>query len=769
MIRYGDLREARPEQWYELSRAVQAWRGELTDSAVELRNRVATPLLDAGGNRVWSGYTQQGAALRVDNVARTVEQAVDDMLPVADAGNVFGDRIGDLQGRVAEPVGRATERGWIVGYDGSVTIPDGWEIPAGQTQESITTDALGIRDDIAEYVVQLVAADRTMQAALRTLETIRLNVTQVGAADRAVEADAHRAAELAALPPADLNPEQARELAGLLERHGEDPTFADTFYDTLGPRGYLDLAASLGGPGSPWIEDGLPPDQATRLAQRLHDELGATLATATDPAVTGDDAGPRGQSVLDALDRSTPGGYGEQDYVTLSRLLGHGDYSAPFLTAVGDEFIAEDQREPFGDAGRPVGLTHLGGDPIMGLLGALERTPEASSDFFDPRRGPAVDGGPSHVEYLLEHRDWAPGLPGLRPDPHAPGGGYDLLGRALEAGTVGQPRTEESAAVFSETVRVLGDNDLPGGERGTEISPAMRDSLGRMIAGHIDDVNAAYADTSARDDESSWVYDSDVLYPGGDTVHANIAVDEIARILDEVAADPNAYADIHNAQTVYSSVRMHDVLTNPYDPSPDAIQETFENRVATSSGVFGMLNESRAHAVAEEFEGDAAAYNEAIRAGGVLASTGAFIAGGPVGVTAGVGITELARQLQTDPSVLMSASYADTHEGAIAHVARLAEQAMFDASYLNPAAGYVDPSIPRPDFLPTDPTEPVDLSTLTSAEREEYDRWATGERRTGNVPFDWNPRDLAETGYYNGIDGTRIANGRGGAPLPGDG
>lgn len=436
--------------------------------------------------------------------------------------------------------------------------------------------------------------------------TARLDGTLTSVHEKEMQTKANEAAELAQMVPF-LSDEEAAKLAAY-SKYANDPAFATTFQQRLGPDGLLYLAAALTKMGS----DEDPPTDRDSSAADIQQLLATTLATATNP-----DNEPHLDSAWIAelkkqgREKIDFGSYSFQPYgyQVLGVLLKHGNYSSEFLNDVGGDMLGFEREHEEGAgiwaANQPSGAMywgfHLdlidgagGFDPMVGLMKGLAGNPEASKEFFGT--DPTAAG--SRVDYLLTDRGWMPDSAygeSETKDMQSPG--TDYLGQALDGATTGPPRDATSATIMEGVVKHLGDDaeTRDGVVEETDLAPAnLRDSLGHMLSTYVGDVNATFDPNLDR--TGDW---DDPALPGEEAAHARFDRFQLMRVLGDTSKDPGAYTELYDTQRVYTALALDAAATdgNPLDPDTIGRDAVVEDRRAAvgatanrSASVFGALD-----------------------------------------------------------------------------------------------------------------------------------------------------------------------------------
>ncbi|MER6343387.1 DUF6571 family protein [Streptomyces sp. NPDC001595] len=456
------------------------------------------------------------------------------------------------------------------------------------------------------------------------------------------EAQAERAAELARLGP-EMSDEQLTELNSLLRHNARDADFSTRFYSLLGgPQEALEFYGRM-------ALNGTEGDDKARLllTQQLQRHMGLALASATDPdnkshlpASWATEFRKLGSAEI----KLYPGGMSHPfGYQILGGLLRYGDYDARFLNPIAEHIVQLHQKDPYrfvenkptsaGDADwgfNPSGKSGAGYDPLTSVLEALGHSPDAAKKFFDPEMTPTVyneDGtvnrrdtlGYSYFEELTK-KDFvwppdSPFQPGSEGAEKARGFGPDALGHALEAATLGHAyddptprlvRDETTAAIMEKVVAAYGDPE--------NVKEPLADSLGRMGAGYIDDLNWGLNDNRP-----------DSLFAPTGTGHAVFGIDNSIRFLSSVGQHPDAYAEISTAQQIYATTALEAQAQGGRIDQPAA-----REIVRTGAEIQGFLDQSRADQVAAEGVAKDEAYNKSLeeKTGWIKFGAGVAIAGG---------------------------------------------------------------------------------------------------------------------------------------------
>ncbi|MDN3265547.1 hypothetical protein QWJ26_38240 [Streptomyces sp. CSDS2] len=205
-------------------------------------------------------------------------------------------------------------------------------------------------------------------------------------------------------------------------------------------------------------------------------------------------------------------------------------------------------------------------------------------------------------ELTRKNYEWAPdslAAPGSDAASHARDGGPDALGHALEAATLGHPyddpaptlrRDSASAAIMAKVVETYGDPE--------KIHEPMSDSLGRMGAGYIDDLNWALNENRT----------DSLYYPASSTGHAQFGDANAIKFLSAVGQHPDGYSEISTAQQVYGTIALEAQFRDGH-----ITQSHAREVVRTGAEIQGILDQSRADQIKAEGLARDEAYNKSLQ------------------------------------------------------------------------------------------------------------------------------------------------------------
>ncbi|MGX1483700.1 hypothetical protein RKD45_002776 [Streptomyces griseus] len=335
--------------------------------------------------------------------------------------------------------------------------------------------------------------------------------------------EAARAAGLAA-KGREITHTELQQLNELLKDNAKSPEFSKNFYEKLGPEKSLAFFGQL----SMDTHEGRKVDkERLKDVQELQKNLGLNLATAShDNDFTnkwGSELRKLGTERIPLSKYDSGGAYG---YQLLGGIMRYGDYDPKFLNPIAEHVVQLRQKDHdffYGSKGlpggpdnplNPSGVNGAGYDPVISMMEALGHSPEAAKQFFSAeptaynedgtlKSGAADLGknkdGETITSYLdfFQNEEYDPFLDitGHDTDDAKKSVAFmpDALGKALEAATTGHAwddptptlkRDDVTAGIMKEVI------DSYGGDSGLrERHEPMKDSLARMGAAYIDDLN----------------------------------------------------------------------------------------------------------------------------------------------------------------------------------------------------------------------------------------------------------------------------------------
>lgn len=425
----------------------------------------------------------------------------------------------------------------------------------------------------------------------------------------------------------------------------DNPAFAERFATKLGPEGTLQFWRSLADPGHGDTPEG---DRAKILAT-VQDNLGITLATAShvdspamkewkDGIIAAGDNRIKHPGIMSAP-------YG---YQVMSSLMTKGKWDSDFLNSYGEKLVDFERSNsktggpdwlwdsPYNPAqlNYPPGSTKPDNDPVARFLEALGRNPDASLEFFNGSSGAGAKDDletVSNWDYLVDKdsedaRKWPV-------DDDGKTTGYQNLGHALEAGTLGYAYDDKNPSIppmETEAQKAARDERTQLMEKVVDHyktadtidkQDGIRDSLANMAAGHIDSLNYSMANWGG----SGELADRDGLFDSNGRRLQDFGEGDSANFLRALASDKESYDTVSTAQQIYGSSAM----AAQGNDRQDAVDAGLH-----SVAMHGLLDQARAEAIGAEFADDEKKKNLELEKQGEWRN---FHAGAVIGTVAGVG------------------------------------------------------------------------------------------------------------------------------------
>lgn len=492
--------------------------------------------------------------------------------------------------------------------------------------------------------------------------------------------------------------EELERLAEVLEQYADDEVFAYHFLSTIGPDGLLQLTGKVA-----FLQlDQQPDKDLAALVGAVQTGLGVALATATThtgimPEGPGDRYVPGryelpsewiaeliilGQEELEIVVPYPDDGMTVANPVYGYQLIGvllrppQAEYDPYFLRLIGGHMLHFERTAGWSEVGGegvpiwydtsqshgalPLRLNWVdneesGYDPVIGLLKALNRDPEAARAFFtdevrfddldektddercddtddaqsnskstDPITAivsrvvsemtsgmifdPTDNGRLERVNYLLTDRVW-PGERVVLLELDNGYSGLDLLGEVLVKATTIDPDYRSHRIVESIIYELATDEEAKGypndpsgrGKVGCEqaelfsrsnlIPPVVRDSIARIMTFYIDDMFFNLTQYPPQEDQA-----------GEWEVRANPL--HVKRVLADLGKDPYAREQLAVAATIYASA------TYDYYLSPESGAPTVDERLTEAvqwagrplGMIFGALDFGQASAISADQE-----------------------------------------------------------------------------------------------------------------------------------------------------------------------
>lgn len=623
-----------------LSEAVTQWSETIT-KLEKLEEEAREGLLKKAGSADWKG---ENAGVTLPFVRKTAKEFADAAKEATSIRNVLRDAHTEFKSArdsLKKVVEEAPAKGLQIFPDGVV----GYQVHPDRRSkdydgpEPKAADFEAARSTIKAAVDKATEADDTTSRALKMLvgkDKHNFSGTEyddLKEASRAQDAaDAKEAAKIVEKGD-DATPEEIDRLNKYFEDNKGDPYFAERFALDVGAKGNLEYWADLGDPS-----DGsrLGLDHQDKLKE-LQKNWSLTLAAATHSTSPEMDAW-KSDTIKAGDEAVRTRGTSPYGFQVMSSLMREGNFEKGFLRDYGNALVVTERQMTHDGRispdhrwfSTPGGISHLnwsgtdnGRDPMTGFMEALGHNPKASTEFFNSNIDLTPDDSKDDkklnaFEYFTEDRDWPEDITG---DGQSNKYGHDSLGHALESATLGHSYDDPNAKLNkdADTVKLMekvvekygGDPEL------LKKQESLADSLGRMGAGYIDDINWALNDN----DETS------MFAPGkGEDGHAEFGKDGARQFLSAVGKHPDGYAELGNAEKIYSM----SMLNAQVGPDGEINESHARETVRTGGEVQGMLDQARADQVkAEGLKADEE-YNKALedRAAWIELGAGAVVAGG---------------------------------------------------------------------------------------------------------------------------------------------
>lgn len=642
----------------KLSEAVTAWQ-ETERKADQLQQDVSPDLVRPFNQAGWSSGDLTSSL--AEKTVKDIEQEFTDAHKVAKAvHSVLEESRGTLQAKkkqLHDLVSEETANGEVrISPTGKITAPDqqGGAPPyaPGTSDDSdhFGPDAAQKRVDEVGRRIQKIL-DEAAEVDDSAAAAIRYNIGNDGkdfhnrTAGKVEKAegryDAAEAVKLARKGDDMTDTELSRFNALLKERRPggnghQDKAFAETFASRMGADGTLDFWGGMN------PNDSDVSASRKKLLTETRKGLGGTLGTATrsDSQSMQDwkqdmiKAGPERQG-----DGRLRDPYG---YQVMTDLMREGNYDDGFMKKYGDSLVdfekaevkaGRDPQELWVDghdtdrssAEGPVLIdtsNRWGNDPMAGLMDGLSHNPGASTDFFSDQKT---------VDYVVgggkDARDW--------PEAALPNGDekrdFNSLGNALESAVTGVPHGEagelhRGGAEVNVMHKVMdaysSDKDL------MESQPGISDSLGRMGAAYIDDLNYGLEnyEGSAEDKGSDRILGTD-----GNGINSGTTVG----FMRELGSDKESHAIMSQAQEAFAASRIHQL-----DDSGDIYRAGEINAQG-----HGALDEARAEQIGKDYKDSDARKNQELTDAANWRKAGSSVlvygATGAIGAATGPGASVL--------------------------------------------------------------------------------------------------------------------------------
>ncbi|MCL6733004.1 hypothetical protein [Streptomyces neyagawaensis] len=465
------------------------------------------------------------------------------------------------------------------------------------------------------------------------------------------EAQAERASELAKHGP-EMTDKQFTELNSIMKYNAKDSDFSTAFYRSLGgPKDALEFYGRMALDGTAGKDE-----NRLTLTKQFQHNMGMALASATDPdnkshlpSSWANEFRRLGTQPVELQPGAPQSPYG---YQILGGLLRHGKYDARFINPIAEHVVQLHHKDPYRfvsnrphsydlDLGfNPSGKNGAGYDPLTSVLEGLAHSPEAATKFFNDQN-PTVynEDGTVNKKAQLDYTyfdeltkkdfEWPADTlshPGSDEAAKARNFGPDALGHALESATTGRPygaetqglhRDEQTAEVMK---KVIGRYNVTNEDAPPDV---MKDSLARMGAAYIDDLNYSTYNFGGSGDALG--RDEIFAHSSDGSMRTDFNRTESVNFLMLVARDEEGYSALSAAQDAYMASGL-----SAHEGDKDA-GVTFARNAAEVRGVIDASREFEIRSGFQDIEGDENLKNEQ------EAEWRKFAVGGSIGAVVGVG------------------------------------------------------------------------------------------------------------------------------------
>ncbi|MDJ0379582.1 hypothetical protein [Streptomyces sp. G-G2] len=410
------------------------------------------------------------------------------------------------------------------------------------------------------------------------------------------------------------NVEALRELEDLLDDNRADPEFATGFYRQVGPEATLQMYAKMSLDSSMLGPAG---QDRTLMVGNIQSDLGAMLGLATHKDVPNHLDAAWTTQLMKAGRKEMDVGLTQKvyGYQALGSLLREGTYDKDFLTSVGRDMVAMDDKNPkIWEHTAPIDpgviLNHgaeggRGFYPLTGLMEALGNNPDAATAFFnEPVRSDTNGDGivttadkvvsgqhgkaQGMVDYMLDKQPYVDAFDTTRigePNP-----AQEAVGNALETAVSGRvagdedakpvPHTKGMADVMERVVEKIGDKPELVHPKPGEDGPlsGLSGHFGQMAAEYMPDIQASAENGSG------------MIKVTGEMAEFHKA--DMANFIGAVGQDPDAYGAMTNASRAFTTTLVNDVIVHRAEY--EDVDAGIKSAVHPGGQIAGILSEARA-------------------------------------------------------------------------------------------------------------------------------------------------------------------------------
>ncbi|MFC4607407.1 hypothetical protein ACFO9E_06205 [Streptomyces maoxianensis] len=490
-----------------------------------------------------------------------------------------------------------------------------------RTQEQLDA-AQALADRIAGLTAHAMEIDASVTRALNRAHGNDSNNFGHRNYESLDDAQTERALELAKRRT-EMTDKEFAEFNRIMKYNARDSDFSTAFFKGLGgPKEALEFYGQMSLDGTEGNDKG-----RLALTKELQRNMGFALASATDPdnkthlpTSWGAEFRKLGNKEL-VLNKGAI--YPPYGYQVLGGLLRYGNYDPRFINPIAEHIVQTHHNDPdkfmlnkpyVGGADlnygfNPSGKTGAGYDPLSSAMEALGHSPEAAKKFFAEDTVPTVyneDGtadksktlGYTYFEELTSKDfEWPPDsleAPSDEAAEKARSFGPDALGHALEAATTGHAwdasnpvlhRDEHTSEIMKKVV------NLYSATSGVAPHDEMRDSLGRMGASYIDDLNYSIKNFGGSGNELN--RDALFAHASDGSTRTDFGEDAALNFLMVAAGDEEGYQYLSSAQQVFEASGL---------AAFEGDQSKGLAFADNASKVHGIIDEARSHQIREDFK-----------------------------------------------------------------------------------------------------------------------------------------------------------------------
>ncbi|MFD3535644.1 hypothetical protein [Streptomyces sp. NPDC058664] len=640
MLTYDNVYQAPLDKMKAAADDWSAMKGKLETLAADARTTMAAKAKDD----YWRGVNAEVTKPFVDKTAKEFDdaaKAADGIHKVLEDGyNAFKKAKDDLK-KIVET--EAPAKRFRVTSNGTVEAVE----PLSSTKDQGMRHDPDFQDMVRKERAEIEAMQRRIDAIVETCDdadvacsnALKANITgdkHDFSAPKYTSLDAEEAQRAVDLAKKgrDISHEELMRLNELLKDNSGSKEFSRTFYDGMGPKGALEFFGQL---STDTYDYSKVDKQRLADVQDLQRNLGMNLATATQGGDAWTDKWSTemrklGTERIPLVKYDNNPAYG---YQLLGGIMRYGDYDKKFLVPIAEHVTQLHAKDPymFADSKpmgggwlknqyNPSGVNGSGFDPMVSMLEALGHSPEASKEYFskeptsynkDGSVGGTIDLDPKkdgnqndgYLKYFQNKEyEFFPDIEGHNPDDWKKTAEYmpDALGHALEAATTGHGwddpspqlhRDEKSAEIMKQVIDSYGTNT----ELREQHKPLM-DSLGRMGAAYIDDLN--YSTYNFGDSGDALGRDKLFGVSSDGSSRTDFGDGASLRFMNAVAGDEDGYKTLSAAQQVFEAGGL-----KALEGDKDSQLTLLHN----STKVHGILDESRIDAISLEFKDQEEAKN----------------------------------------------------------------------------------------------------------------------------------------------------------------